>query len=250
MRVSEDKYTQGISRIPCISKRVNMVNTRVALEAFPDLFSSGAKKYIVLETQNRAAQMGPIASPEQAIAFVEQAATELAQEMAAALPNEVNKIVELEKDKILDRLVVPEDERMGEPAAPQIPVGAPDMSNMEDMGDMGDEAVMPPGASNKRAQTQPVQPLNTQEQSQQPMQPQEPAEAVDNAQTEFPQLIVDGPAGEEQIPVGDMDLQYLNAMIDQMATGGGQVSFAGTALEGKTKNEKAWYMDIDYGNVL
>ena len=61
-----------------------------------------------------------------------------------------------------------------------------------------------------------------------------------------PRLVVDGPAGEETLSTVDMNLEEIKAMIEGMANGGDPVSFAGTSLEGKTKNETAWYMDLDY----
>lgn len=248
----ETKKYEGsrVEASPRVSYRVPAVNKRVAVSVILDLFSSGGRKYIVYETQNRAAEkmrMGP-GGATAAIRAIEEAQQEVIQEVIEAVPSGVSTIIDEEREDILSRMNVEDDAiDMAEPAAPQM-VAEPPV--VEDQGGMEEEVpVAPPGAS-LQAQTQPPQPVNTQQQQQQPLEPEEPAEAVDNSQDKFPQLIVDGPAGEEQIPVGDMDLQYLNAMIDQMASGGGQVSFAGTMLEGKVKNDKAWYMDIDYGTTF
>jgi hypothetical protein len=108
---------------------------------FPNLFSSDTRKWIELQTRNLAANMGPISSPEQAVAFVNDAAKQVMAQISDAVSDEVTKIIEAEKDNILKEIVSEEttfeEEVMEPPAAPQIPM------------EMEEPAAVPMAASKK-----------------------------------------------------------------------------------------------------
>jgi len=100
--------------------------TEVKASQFPNLFSSDTSKWIKLQTRNLAANMGPISSPAQAIAFVNDAAKQVITEITAAVSEEVTKIIEAEKEDILNDIVTEttqfEEELTNPAGAPQIPM--------------------------------------------------------------------------------------------------------------------------------
>jgi hypothetical protein len=67
---------------------------------FPNLFSNDTKKWIQLQTSNLAAKKGTPATPEQAQAYIDAAATQVAQELSVSIEPEVKKVVEESRDKI------------------------------------------------------------------------------------------------------------------------------------------------------
>ena len=127
------KYESAL-RVSAIQHRVEtkrvmgerVCATEIEASNFPNLFSSDTRKWIELQTRNLAANMGPISSPEQAVAFVNDAAQQVMEQISDAINDEVTKIVEGEKDNILKELVTEdttfEEEVMAPPAAPQIPM--------------------------------------------------------------------------------------------------------------------------------
>jgi len=126
----KDKRVEAVQR-RIEGERVEAVKRRIAgerIEAanFPNLFSSDTRKWIELQTRNLAANMGPISSPEQAIAFVNDAAAQVISQISEAVDDEVHKIIEEEKDNILKDIVTEdttfEEQQMAPPPAPQIPM--------------------------------------------------------------------------------------------------------------------------------
>jgi len=93
---------------------------------FPNLFSSDTRKWIELQTRNLAANMGPISSPEQAVAFVNDAAKQVMSQISEAVSEEVTKIIDSEKDNILKEIVTEdttfEEDLMAPPPGPQMPM--------------------------------------------------------------------------------------------------------------------------------
>jgi hypothetical protein len=107
-------------------ERIAAINTRVEAAQFPNLFSSDTRKWIKLQTRNLAANMGPISSPSQAIAFVNDAANQVTKELTNAVPEEVTKIIEAEKEDILNDIVTETTQFEEElPEAPQMPLEQP-----------------------------------------------------------------------------------------------------------------------------
>jgi hypothetical protein len=136
-------------RIAAIAKRI--FGERIEAAQFPNLFSSDTRKWIELQTRNLAANMGPISSPEQAVAFVNDAAKQVISQISEAVNDEVQKIIEAEKDNILKEIVTEdttfEEEVMAPPPAPQIPMEmaeAPEAPASEDI-------APPPMAASKKA---------------------------------------------------------------------------------------------------
>jgi hypothetical protein len=126
-----DERDERDSRVQAVQariegERVAAIKTRVEGANFPNLFSSDTRKWIELQTRNLAANMGPIASPEQAIAFVNDAAKQVISQISEAVNDEVTKIIEQEKENILKEIVTEdttfEEGPMAPPPAPQIPM--------------------------------------------------------------------------------------------------------------------------------
>jgi hypothetical protein len=126
-----DERDEKDSRVEAIQKRIEgervaAIKARIEASQFPNLFSSDTRKWIELQTRNLAANMGPISSPEQAVAFVNDAAKQVISQISDAVNDEVTKIIEDEKDNILKEIVTEdttfEEEVMAPPPAPQIPM--------------------------------------------------------------------------------------------------------------------------------
>jgi hypothetical protein len=109
-----------------------------AQSAFPNMFSSEAKRWILTQTKLLAAMKSKTsASPEQTMAFIEQAIKEVSQQLAQAATAEVERIVNQDaRQKIFDEIAVPQDvtepqqqQPVAAPApvapAPQVPMSAP-----------------------------------------------------------------------------------------------------------------------------
>jgi len=136
---------EGSYKIPNASNRVSgervsgerVYVTNITAANFPNLFSSDTRKWIELQTRNLASNMGPISSPEQAVAFVNDAAEQVMAQISDAVSDEVTKIIEQEKDNILKEIVTEdttfEQEVMA--PAPQMPM------------ELGDEAAPAPVAA-------------------------------------------------------------------------------------------------------
>lgn len=93
--------------------------------AFPNLFSSDTKNWIRLQTAVMASRRGSPATPEQAKAYVADAAKEIIKQLTAAVPEEVQKVITENEEKIYDDLLagVDKEELMNAaPAAPVAPV--------------------------------------------------------------------------------------------------------------------------------
>lgn len=126
-----DERDERDSRVQAVQARVEgervaAIKTRVEGANFPNLFSADTRKWIELQTRNLASNMGPIASPEQAIAFVNDAAKQVISQISEAVKDEVTKIIDAEKENILKEIVTEEttfeEEPMAPPPAPQIPM--------------------------------------------------------------------------------------------------------------------------------
>jgi hypothetical protein len=117
---------QGTNYVEAISTRIPAAAFRVESLTIPNLLSNDMKKYIKLRTQMLAANMGggiPPSTPEQAVAYVDRAAEEVARELAEGIHPAVAAVIAEEKQDILDELVKPEEVPAGErPPAPQVPV--------------------------------------------------------------------------------------------------------------------------------
>ncbi len=88
---------------------------------FPNLFSNDTKKWIQLQTTNLAAKEGTPASPEQAQAFIDHAADQVAQELALAVNPEVKKVVEEFRDQIFEDITSGVELAGPQPAGKPIP---------------------------------------------------------------------------------------------------------------------------------
>lgn len=203
------------TRIEAVKARVQFNKKRVIATVFPNLFSSDAKKYIQLEAQRLAANYGVISTPEQANAYIDKAAQELAQQFSDAVSSGVMDIINESRNDILDELVSP-NEIMGEPPPEELPPVPPEIQ----------EPIAPPagpmlGAS-KRAQH---------------MIPEiEPGTWV----------MVDGLTGTEWIPADLVDLNEVRDLIDRLGLGE-PVGLTDTSLRDFTSNTVAFDIDIQEG---
>ena len=143
-----DERDDKDSRVEAIQKRIEgeriaAIKERIEAAQFPNLFSSDTRKWIELQTRNLAANMGPISSPEQAVAFVNDAAKQVMSQISDAVNDEVTKIIDEEKDNILKEIVTEdttfEEEVMAPVPAPQIPM------------EMAEEPAPAPVAASKKA---------------------------------------------------------------------------------------------------
>ena len=87
---------------------------------FGNLFSSDAENWIRIETTRLALQKGTPATPEQAGAYLQAAASEVTKSLTESLEPEVQKVVARNKDKIMEEIT----SLMGQaPIAPTAPTG-------------------------------------------------------------------------------------------------------------------------------
>jgi hypothetical protein len=188
--------------------------------AFPNLFSTEAKKWMKTQTQILAAGMGPRATPEQAAAFVDKAAQQVIDQITKSVPNEIAKIIELEKDDILDNLILEESTEVGPPAhmlpenmpLEEIPVGA---------------AYIPRALKNAFKKKK--------------------ADDFMQKQVEHGTwVMVDGHQGIEWIPADLVDLNEVSKLIEKLSEGK-HVELLNTSLRDYVENVDAWDIDIQEG---
>jgi hypothetical protein len=119
--------------VPAVASAMRRVLAQQGAEMFPNLFSSEAKRWILTETKLRAAQKAATsASPEQTVAFIDQAASEVAEQLSQAAVNEVDRVLTADaRKKIFDEIASP-DEDLQSPGAPQAPqpIEQPEMAPM------------------------------------------------------------------------------------------------------------------------
>jgi hypothetical protein len=93
---------------------------------FPNLFSSEAKKWLEIQTKLEAVKIlgGVVSTPEQGIKAIDQAVDSISKQLASAVEPEVKRIMNNQKDKILDEITVSTEQNIQQPAPP-IPSNAP-----------------------------------------------------------------------------------------------------------------------------
>ena len=197
---------------------------------FPNLFSSEAKRWIETEVKRRAAEKSRTsASPEQTLAFIDQAAKEVGDQMSMAVAGEVANIISDDtRQKIYDEIAVPQEEIL--PAAPQIPVGP---------------TVPPPGPA--------VAPAPVEASTKEVHMPHALRVAFDKA-ADFmePQIVeddwvmIDGPAGTEWIQDEFVNVNEVQQLIASLESGQ-QIDLKSTSLGQYTENNKAWDIDLRHG---
>lgn len=190
--------------------------------AFPNLFSSEAKRWIVTEVKRRAAEHAKTsASPEQTVAFIDKAADEVAAQLSNAVSTEVESILDPDtKEKIYNEISVPQSD-VGLPAAPQ--VGAPEE--------------MAPVAASARVYMSPKLRIAFEKAADGFMQ-----EQIE----EGTWVQIDGHMGTEWIPADLVDLNEVNGLIKQLETGK-QVDLTNTSLKDYSENKEAFYLEVIHG---
>ena len=230
-------------RVQAIKERV--IATRARFEAskmrvegqkdlafmFPNLFSSEAKRWIETETKRRAADKARTsASPEQTLAFIDQAAKEVGEQLAQAVSGEIASIISDDtRQKIYDEIAVPQEEIL--PAAPQIPVGP----------------TVPPQGPAVAA------PAPVEASSKTAHMPHALRVAFDKA-ADFMQpqieeddwVMIDGPAGTEWIQDEFVNVNEVQQLIASLESGQ-QIELKTTSLGQYTENDKAWDIDLRHG---
>ena len=93
---------------------------------FPNLFSSEAKKWLEIQTKLEAVKIlgGIVSTPEQALKAINQAINNISKQLSMAVEPEVKRIMDTQKDKIMDEIVVNTEQNIQQPAPP-IPPNAP-----------------------------------------------------------------------------------------------------------------------------
>lgn len=111
-------------------KRRMQASKRVEAQAesfmFPNLFSSEAKKWLEIQTKLEAVKIlgGIVSTPEQALKAIDQAIDNISKQLSMAVEPEVKRIMDTQKDKIMDEIVVDTEQNVQQPAPP-IPPNAP-----------------------------------------------------------------------------------------------------------------------------